>query len=245
MNGQYLTSRRASDSPEERKAMTVWFDLLSNTRYWDSEPYFDVDGGRAVALEGIEYIVYVEKPAGPIEVLVERHNYDVYWINPATGEAIRPKDKDWKGEKFVGEPPSTTQDWILHLSRDGKKEGMLKSYKFEARPVPVQDLETSEKAVPFALLEPQNDTISMSKPPLFEVKLKRQTRATRQMSYMITGEVTTNGQGYRVLATGAKGQLQIPPTLLKSGGSVMVLRVTGLNANGKAYAVDRVFRLVP
>jgi hypothetical protein len=24
----------------------------------------------------------------------------------------------------------------------------------------------------------------------------------------------------------------------------MVLRVTGLNANGKAYAVDRVFRLV-
>ena len=65
------------------------------------------------------------------------------------------------------------------------------------------------------------------------------------MSYLITGEVTTNGQGFRVLATGAKGQLQLPPVLAKGGGAVMVLRVTGLNANGKAYAVDRVFRLVP
>jgi len=225
--------------------MAAWFNLFSTTRFWDMEPYFDVDGGRAIALEGIEYLVYIEKPAGPVELLVEKHGYDVYWIHPATGEAIRPKDKEWKGEKFVGEPPSQTQDWILHLSRDGKKEGMARSYKFEARPVPVQELESGEKMVPFALAEPQNDVISVSKSTLFEVKLKRQTRATRSMSYLITGEVTTNGHGYRVLATGAKGQFRIPPELAKSGGSVMVLRVTGLNANGKAYALDRVFRLVP
>lgn len=245
MNGQYLTSRRAGDSPEDRKAMTVWFDLLSNTRYWDSEPYFDVDGGRAVALEGIEYIVYVEKPSGPIEVLVEKHGYDVYWVNPATGEASRPKDKDWKGEKFVAEPPSATQDWILLLSRDGKKEGMLRSYKFEARPVPVQDVETLEKSVPFELAAPKTDTLSLSKPTPFEIKLKRQTRATRAMSYLITGEVTTNGQGFRVLATGPNGQLTVPPVFGSAGGSVMLVRVTAINANGKAYAVDRVFRLVP
>lgn len=246
MNGQYLHGRRQGDAPEDLKAMTVWFELFSGTRYWDLEPYFDVDGGRAVALEGIEYIVYIEKPSGPVEVLVEKHGYDVYWINPATGEAIRPKDKDWKGEKFVGEPPSATQDWILHLSRDGKKEGMLKSYKFEARPVPVQEVETLEKAVPFTLAEPAGDTISVSKPVAFEMKLKRATRATRTVSYLITGEVTTNGQGYRVLGTGSKGQLEIPPALAKAAGSgVMVVRVTGLNANGKAYAVDRVFRLVP
>lgn len=245
MNGQYLTSRRAGESEEDLKAMGAWFDLFSTTRYWDMEPYFDVDGGRAMALEGIEYMVYIEKPSGPVEVLVEKHGYGVYWINPATGEATRPKDKDWKGEKFLGEPPSRTQDWILFLSRDGKKEGMLKSYKFEARPVPVQEVETVEKAVPFTLAEPVTDTISLSKPPVFEVKLKRPTRATRTMSYLITGEVTTNGQGFRVLATGAKGQLQVPEALAKAGGAVMVLRVTGLNANGKAYAVDRVFRLVP
>jgi hypothetical protein len=245
MNGHYLTSRLHGDAPEDRKAMTAWFNLFASTRYWDLEPYFDIDGGLAIALEGIEYLVYIEKPTGPIELLVEKHGYDVYWINPATGESIRPKDKEWKGEKFVGQPPSLTQDWILHLSRDGKKEGMLKSYKFEARPVPVQELEASEKMVPFTLSEPQNDVLSVSKSTLFEVKLKRQTRATRSMSYLLTGEVTTNGQGYRVLATGAKGELRIPPELAKSGGGVLVLRVTGLNANGKAYALDRVFRLVP
>ena len=245
MSGHYPTSRRNAEAPEDLKAMSVWFDLFSTTRYWDLEPYFDVDGGRAVALEGIEYIVYIEKPSGPVEVLVEKHGYEVYWINPATGEATRPKDKDWKGEKFVGEPPSQTQDWILHLSRDGKKEGMLKSYRFEARPVPVQEVETVEKAVPFTLAEPLTDTISLSKPPFFEIKLKRPTRATRTMSYLVTGEVTTNGQGFRVLATGAKGQLELPAALVKGGGAVMVLRVTGLNANGKAYALDRVFRLVP
>ena len=122
---------------------------------------------------------------------------------------------------------------------------MLKSYKFEARPVPVQEVETLEKSVPFTLAEPKGDTISLSKPPAFEIALKRQTRATRSMSYLVTGEVTTNGQGYRVLATGAKGQLELPPVFAKSAGAVLILRVTALNANGKAYALDRVFRLVP
>ncbi len=240
MSGHYLTVK-----PADRKTLAVWANLMATTRYWDLEPYFDVDGGRALALEGIEYIVYIEKPAGPVEVLVEKHGYDVYWIDPATGEATRPKDKEWKGEKFVAEPPSSDHDWILHLSRDGKKEGMLRSYKFEARPVPVQEVEIVEKAVPFTLAQPTGDTISVSNPPSFEIALKRQTRATRAMSYLITGEVTTNGQGYRVLATGAKGKLEIPPVLAKSAGGVMILRVTALNANGKAYALDRVFRLVP
>ncbi len=124
------------DSPGA-KTMTAWFDFMSNTRYWELEPYFDVDGGRAVALEEIEYIVYVEKPSGPVELQVEQHSYDVYWINPVTGEST--KLKNFKGEKFVSEPPDKTHDWILHLSRDGKKQSMLTSYKFESRPTPVQE----------------------------------------------------------------------------------------------------------
>jgi hypothetical protein len=227
------------------KAMGVWFDIFSRTRFWDSEPYFDVDGGVSMALEGIEYLVYIEKPSGPIEVLVEKHEYDVYWINPITGESVRPKDKSWKGEKFVGEPPSSTQDWILHLSRDGRKEGMLRSYKFEARPVPVQEVETLDKAVPFEIAEPKSDTIQVSRPQPFEIKLKRQTRATRRMQYLITGEVTTSGQGFRVLATGSKGTLEIPRVLQKDLPAVLLLRVTAINANGKAYAADRVYKLVP
>ena len=55
MNGQYPASGSG-------KYMTAWFDFMSGNRYWELEPYFDVDGGRAMALEDVEYIVYVEKP---------------------------------------------------------------------------------------------------------------------------------------------------------------------------------------
>ena len=87
-----------------------------------------MDGGRALALEDIEYIVYVEKP-GPVEIAVEKRSYDVAWFNPITGELIKQK-KDFKGEKFLGEPPDRTHDWVLRLSREGKKESMLKSLSF-------------------------------------------------------------------------------------------------------------------
>ena len=40
MNGQYP----AAGSGEY---MTAWFDFMSGNRYWELEPYFDVDGGRA------------------------------------------------------------------------------------------------------------------------------------------------------------------------------------------------------
>ena len=53
------------------------------------------------------------------------------WINPATGE--RTKAKGYKGEHFAGEPPSKSHDWVLHISREGEKESMLKSYKFDSR----------------------------------------------------------------------------------------------------------------
>ena len=38
--------------------MSVWYDILLGTRHWELEPYFDVDGGRALALEDTEYLVY-------------------------------------------------------------------------------------------------------------------------------------------------------------------------------------------
>src|SRR5262249_5370484 len=51
MNGQYPGFGNAA-----------WFEFFSQSRHWDLEPYFDVDGGRALALEEVEYIVYLEKP---------------------------------------------------------------------------------------------------------------------------------------------------------------------------------------
>ena len=253
INGQYPTfgntgayggsnfppSERFFQSPGAQ-LMTYWFDFFSKTRYWELEPHFDVDGGRALSLPGIEYIVYVEKPAGPVELLVERHGYDVAWFNPATGERI--PQKDWKGERFVAEPPNRTQDWVLHVSREGKKEGM-RSYKFESRQILMQEVEQSAQRIPFEIVEPSADELRAGADVKYAVKIKRETRGTRSMMYLWTGEVVAGAKGARVLGTGSEGVFQIPPDLIATGEAVLNLRVTAVNANGKAYSLDRVYRV--
>jgi hypothetical protein len=236
MNGQYPAGGSG-------KHMTAWFDFMSGNRYWELEPYFEVDGARAIALEGIEYIVWVEKP-GPIEVTVEKRGYDVAWINPETGERL--PQKEFKGAHFTGEPPNKNQPWILHLSREGHKRGMLNSFKFDSREVPlIQEVEQSATKVPFEIVEPAGAEISLSKAANFAVKIKRETRATRSMMYLWTGEVAVEGQGSRVIGTGAKGTLKIPAGLATKFPAVLSVRVAALNANGKAYVADRVYKLVP
>ena len=138
MNGQYAAAAGAGEGGKAVAATKAFTDFFAQTRHWELEPYFDVDGGRALALDGTEYIVYVEK-AAPIEVLIERHNYDVRWYNPVNGEWL--KQKDYKGEHFTGDPPDRSHDWVLHISREGRKEGMARSYKFESRPLAMQEVE--------------------------------------------------------------------------------------------------------
>ncbi len=235
MNGQYP----ASGSGEY---MSAWFDFMSGNRYWELEPYFDLDGGRALALDGVEYIVYVEKP-GPVEVTVEKHGYDVAWINPLTGE--RTKEKGYNGEHFTGEPPDKSHPWILHISREGTKEGMLKSWKFESRQVPVQEIEQNPERIPFEVDSPKEGEISISRPPAFAIKVKRQTRGTRSLLVEWQGEVPIDGEGFRVVGVGGEGTMQIPKSIAKHFPAVMSLRMCVLNANGKVYVLDKVFRLVP
>jgi hypothetical protein len=240
MNGQYPSF---TASEKAAPIVKVWSEFFGESRHWDLEPYFDVDGGRALALEEIEYIVYVEK-AGQVELAVEKHGYDVAWFNPITGEFIKQK-KDFKGEKFLGEPPDRTHDWVLRLSREGKKEGMLKSFRFEARTTVLQEVEQSSQKIPFEIAAPSGDAISLSNPAPYAAKLKRESRATRSMMWLWTGEVATEKQGYRVLGTGPKGMLKIPPEIAKHFPAVLQLRLVGMNANGKVYSVDKIMRLTP
>lgn len=237
MNGQYVGSTQV-----DPKQMTVWFDFFSESRHWELEPYFDVDGGRAMALEGIEYILYVEKP-GPVEVRVERHGYDVVWMNPLTGEQT--KLKNYKGEKFAAEPPDATHDWVLYLSREGKKQSMLESYKFDSReyPLELQQIEQNAQKLPFVIAEPTKDDVSVSKPPVFAAKLRRESRATRSMMYLWTGEVVIDGLGFRVFGTGREGIFQIPPFMALNYPAILNVRLVGMNANGKIYLTDKVFTL--
>jgi len=234
MNGQYPASGSG-------RYMTAWFEFMSGNRYWELEPYFDVDGGRAVALEDVEYIVYVEKP-GPVELTVEDHGYDVAWINPATGERI--KGKNYKGKRFTGEPPDRSHDWVLQVSREGHKEGMLKSYKFDSREVPIrlQQVEQDPQKMPFEVAAPEGD-ISMALLPPYALKITRPTRATRDLLVEWTAEVVLDGEGFRVVGTGSKGMMRIPASIVHKLPGTLSLRVSILNANGKAYAIDKVYRL--
>ncbi|HEY6347022.1 MAG TPA: hypothetical protein VIY49_36495 [Bryobacteraceae bacterium] len=244
MNGQYPASGTGP-------YMKAWFELMSGARFWELEPYFDVEGGRAIALEGVEYIVYLEKP-GPVEVALINHGYDVAWINPATGERI--KAKDYKGQRFSGEPPDRQHDWVLHISREGHKQSLLKSYKFVSRgfdepdvpPAQLQEVEVNPQKTPFDVDTPaEGSAISLSTPPLFSLKITRQTRATRSLLVEWTGEVTADGEGFRVIGTGSQGTFPIPRSIVGNLPAALRVRISILNANGKAYELDKVYRLTP
>ncbi len=218
-----------------------WFDLLSDTRHWELEPYFDVDGARAVALEDVEYLSYIEHPGPPVEVSVEKHGYDVQWFNPLTGEQLQ--QKKYSGEHFTGEVPDKSHAWVLLVAREGRKESMLKSYKFESRPVPVQEIETSAQKVPYVIAEPAGDAVGAGKPVRFAVKMTRETRATRSMLFLWTGEVAADGRGFRVLGTGSSASAVVPASIASNFPAVLSVHLTALNANGKAYSADRVYQL--
>jgi hypothetical protein len=78
----------------------------------------------------------------------------------------------------------------------------------------------------------------------YSVKIRKPTRATRLMMYYWTGEVAGGPEGFRVLGTGPKGTFQVPQVLVQGNTTgVLTVRVTALNANGKAYLLDKVFQL--
>jgi hypothetical protein len=246
MDGQYPTyANTGAGAPYATspgvKAMTAWFEFMAETRHWELEPYFDVDGGHAVALEDTEYVVYVEKP-GPVELTVEKHGYEVYWINPADGESS--VKKKFSGEHFTGEPPNRSHDWVLHLVREGRLESMNKSFKFESRDIVLQELEANTAKVPFALEQPTGD-LSLSKPTPFSAKLTRESRATRLMRWVWIGDVAADRQGRKVLATSQKGMMQPPRSIATNFPALMHLRLYGMNANGKVYELDSACQINP
>jgi len=59
------------------------------------------------------------------------------------------------------------------------------------------------------------------------------------------GVLVIDGEGYRVVGAGKEGTMQIPKSLVKNYPAVLSLRMNVLNANGKAYVVDKVYRLTP
>jgi hypothetical protein len=214
---------------------------MADNRHWELEPFFDATNGRGIALQGVEYIIYVEKP-GPVTVNPKKQSYDVEWFNPATGETIHAKEKS-KNETFTTQPPDNSHDWVLHLEREGHKNSMLKSYYFDSQEIVMQETEGDPEKVPFEIVQPPGDSISLALPAPFEVKLKRHSKALDNMSYEWTGEVTASERGARVIATGASGTLRIPPNIAADYPAALHIRLTAINGLGKAYVLDRNYNL--
>ena len=240
MNGQYPTYANVAGGASSvnspgAKAMTVWYDLMAGTRHWDLEPYFDVDGGRALALPGVDYIVYIDKP-GPIELTVEHHGYDVYWLDPADG-SITGRRK-WSGEHFTGEPPDRYHDWVLRVVRELTIVSMNRSYKFESVDPPVQEIVIDPEKVPYEIEQPVG-ALGAGRVAHFSAKLKRTSRATRAMFWMWTAEVTADHEGYRVLGTAPQGDFTLPAHLAVNYPATALLRLFAINGYGTVYMVAK------
>jgi hypothetical protein len=107
----------------------------------------------------------------------------------------------------------------------------------------MQELEQSPSKVPFEVVEPAADAVAVAQPPRYKVKLTRETRATRSMLWLWTGEVAAEQQGYRVLGTAAEGTFRIPGNLTTSYPAPLAVRLYGMNAHGKVYSLIRVYQL--
>ena len=242
-NGEYPSVSYDSLRNEANiQAVRTWVKIVSDTRHWEFEPYFDVDGARAVGLAEIGYIAYAQNP-GIVEINFDRHKYTPIWINPSTGE--EQVEKNWRGEVFSRPTPDNSRDWILDIEREGHKESMLRSVRFESIDAPVQEIESDTSKIPFDVTEPPGEEINAKQPVSYQIKLTRANRASRTMQYVWWGEVVANGTGARLLGVGSHGNFTLPSELLKEPGATLGLRVDAINANGKAYELDKVYKLNP
>jgi hypothetical protein len=244
VNGQYPATLLPNTGDDA--IMKIWYEFMEKTRHWELEPFFDSSNGRGLALEGVEYIVYVEKPSGPVSVNIEHRSYDGEWFDPATGASVKIKDMKFKEDQpLTVTPPDAGHDWVLHISREGQKASMLKSYRFDSRPggIVLQEIEGIPEKVPFDVVAPPEGTISLSNPAAFEIRLNRQTKALERMLYEWTGEVTLDNRGTRVIGTGASGTFQIPPNIARDYPAALHVHLVGINGLGKVYALDRNYTL--
>gem|GEM_PF-274802 len=220
-------------------------DFFTQTRYFDLEPYFGIEGARALALEEVEYVVYLEKPPSsgdPVELTVQKSGYDVSWFNPITGEWV--KEHEFKGDHFrVGNPPDPSHDWVLYVRKEGKKQGMMRSYKLESRTPVMQELQVNRNEVPFTIQLPSDSELPVGVPLEFNATLTRPGPATRNMIWMWTGEASSSGFGYRVLGTKQFGEFIVPANIAREYPTALLVRVFGLDGNGKLYAADKVYTL--
>ena len=183
--------------------MTVWFDFMS------CHPPL---GTGAVLRRGWRprrgarrhrVMVYIEKP-GPLELL--RGEARLRHLLDQSRRWRADPGKKFTGDHFTGAPPDSSHDWVLHVVREGHagEHEPLVQVRIarhrccrRSRPIP--------QKVPFEIEQPPGD-LSVSKPAPYAAKITRETRATRSMMWLWTGEVTADA-GLSRAGHGPEGNL--------------------------------------
>ncbi|MBG99289.1 MAG: hypothetical protein CMN58_02955 [Solibacterales bacterium] len=233
--------------------MTHLYDFFSQTRYFDLQPYYQVNGGSAMALtffrkhdetpRGVEFIVYVEDP-GPIELQLPKHEYSVSWFNPVDGTWIDQKKK-FKGELFTAAgPPDSSHDWVLYIRREGRKQSMNKSFLLAWRKIQPKKIESRVSNLPFNIQLPDKNELVVGSSFQFNATLKKTGRIARKMQWLWLAEVAGSGIGSRVLGTAQFGEFTIPENLANHYPATLGVRLIGIDGMGRSYEAFKPFRLV-
>lgn len=266
MNGQYVTfgntgtyggrkfdvDARFADSPGARQ-MTHLYDFFTQTRYWDLETYPRVAGGPAMSLElsryrsermtGIEYMMYVEEPRS-IELLMAKGKYDVSWFNPVDGTWVHEKDK-FKGERFTASStPDPSHDWVLYVRREGKKEGMNKSYYLESRRPKPKEIESRPSEVPFEIQLPEARELVAGEKYEFNTTLTKDSVVAKRTRWVWAAEVPGSKTGYRILGSGQFGKFRIPTKFTDRYPTTIQVRLIGVDGLRRLYEAIGTYKLL-
>lgn len=253
--GHWITLADSGAEPESPMVEQITFleRFFAQSRYFDLQPHYRIVGGSALALQrvpyraeqpvGIEYIVYAAKP-GLVELIMPKHQYSVSWYNPANGAWLDQKKK-FKGDRFRARTPDETSDWVLYLRREGKKQGLNKSFYLESKRPRSRDVEHAQSELPFEIQLPEGNDLEAGREHEFNATLTKNTIAAKRMLWLWTGEVAGSGRRARVLGTTQSGRFGVPADLASSYPATLSVRVTGIDGAGRLFEAFRPYALTP
>ena len=97
----------------------------------------------------------------------------------------------------------------------------------------MQEVEGNPDKVPFDVVEPSGESVSLSSPARYAIRAKRETKALQHMMYERTGEVTIDNRSYRVIGTRVRmGLLRIPANIARDYPAALHIRIVGMNGLG-------------
>jgi hypothetical protein len=233
--------------------MGILYDFFAQTRYFDIQTYYRVEGGPALSMHytgydgetsvGVEFIVYVEG-GGAVDLILPKNGYDVSWFNPVDGSWLDDKKK-FKGERFRSPgPPDPSHDWVLYIRREGKKERMNKSFFLEARGVKMKEVEARAAESPFAIQFPDGNELVAGQEYEFSATLTKSTAAAKRMLYVWLAEASGSDQAARVLGTTQFGRWKLPESLADRYPGTLQIRLLGVDGAGNLFESFRAFSFV-